>query len=283
MIKLGLIGYPVSHSMSAIIYNAAFKALGIEAEYNLLETDPEDLVNRIKFLKSNNYTGFNVTIPHKVPITLFLTQVDNIANIAGCANTVKILPDKSMIGYNTDVYGFQKAIDEASIKLIQDNKVAVLGSGGAARACAVGLSQLGVSQIDFYVRNIINASTAVNIVRENFPHIKINMFQIQNIKDLSEYKMVVNTTPLGMRNKAMDITPVTDSAIKTMKSDSIVYDIVYNPINTLLIQQAKANNLKTISGLDMLIYQAVKAIEIWTGQIADPTAMKMAAYEELTK
>lgn len=283
MIKLGLIGYPVSHSMSAVIYNAAFKALEIEAEYNLIETEPEDLIDRIKFLKSNNYTGFNVTIPHKVPITLFLTQVDNIANIAGCANTVKILPDKSMTGYNTDVYGFQKAIDEDSIKIIKDNKVAVLGAGGAARACAVGLAQLGVSQIDFYVRNIINASNTVNIIRENFPHIKIEMFQIQNIKDLSGYKMLVNTTPLGMRGKAMDITPVSDSVIKTMQKDSIVYDIVYNPINTLLLQQAKANGLKTISGLDMLIYQAVKAIEIWTGEIADASAMKLAAYEELTK
>lgn len=283
MIKLGLIGYPVSHSMSAIIYDAAFKALGIEAEYNLLETEPEDLVDRIKFLKSNNYTGFNVTIPHKVPITLFLTQVDNIANIAGCANTVKILPDKSMIGYNTDVYGFQKAIDEDSIKKIKDNKIAVVGSGGAARACAVGLSQLGVSQIDFYVRNIIDASTMVGIIRENFPFIKINSFQIQKLTDLSDYKMLVNTTPLGMKGKAMDETPVSDLAIKTMQPDSIVYDIVYNPINTLLLQQAEKNKLKTISGLDMLIYQAVKAVEIWTGETPDANIMKIAALESLTK
>lgn len=283
MIKLGLIGYPLSHSLSAVIYDAAFKNLGIEAEYQLLETEPELLVDRIKFLKSHDFTGFNVTIPLKVPVTLFLTQVDNTANIAGCANTVKILPDKSLFGFNTDVYGFQKAIDEETKKNIIKKKVAILGSGGAARACAVGLAQLNVSEIDFYVRNIINASTTVNIIRENFPNIKINLFQLHNIHNLSAYKMVVNTTPLGMRGKAMDLSPLSVAALKTMETGTTVYDIVYNPMTTLLLQQAKASNLKTINGLDMLIFQAAKAIEIWTGKSADASVMKIAALESLTK
>ncbi len=281
MIKLGLIGYPLSHSLSAVIQNSALKALNIDAEYQILETEPESLVDRIKYLRSRDFLGFNVTIPLKVPITLFLTHVDAVANIAGCANTVKILPDKSMIGYNTDVYGFQKAIDNETKNLIKNSKVSIVGAGGAARACAVALAQSNVTEMDFYVRNIINASNTVNIIRDNFPDISINLKQIQNLNDLSDSKMLVNTTPLGMRGKAMDLSPVTDKILKTMPKDSTVYDIVYNPVNTILIQQAKANALKTITGLDMLIFQAAKAIEIWTGKVPDTSLMKIAALESL--
>ena len=106
MTKLGLIGYPLSHSMSAVIQEEALKSVGLEGSYEILETEPEDLIDRVKFLKSRGYEGFNVTIPLKVPITLFLDQVDNISNMAGCANTVKIMSDKSLFGYNTDVLRF---------------------------------------------------------------------------------------------------------------------------------------------------------------------------------
>ncbi len=282
MIKLGLIGYPLSHSMSAVIQKAAFESTGIEGTYEILETEPESLIDRMKFLKSRGYEGFNVTIPLKVPITLFLDQVDNIANLAGCANTVKILPDKSLHGFNTDVYGFSQAIPKDIQSQLFGSKVAILGNGGAARAAAVSLAQLKVSQIDFYVRNIINASTMISIVRENFPNIKVNSYQIQHLEDLSTYKMLVNTTPIGMRGKAMGLSPVPEAAIKTMNKDSVVYDIVYNPIKTALIDIAQANNLYSINGLDMLIYQAAKAFEIWTGQSPDTKLMKIAALESLT-
>jgi len=147
----------------------------------------------------------------------------------------------------------------------------------------VAFGYLGVSQIDFYVRNVINASTMVNIVRENFPLIKINSHQIQHVSLLSEYKMVVNTTPLGMRGKAMGLSPLDEKTIKTLPKDSYVYDIVYNPIKTALIEIAQSNGIKTISGLDMLIFQAAKAFEIWTGQKPDTSLMKIAALESLTK
>ncbi len=283
MIKLGLIGYPLSHSMSAVIHNEAFKSCGIEGTYEILETDPESLIDQIKFLKSRNFTGFNVTIPLKVPITLFLDQVDNITNQAGCANTVKILPDKSLAGYNTDVYGFIKAIPMDVQSALQGKKVAILGNGGAARAAAVALAQLKVGQVDFYVRNIINASNMVSIVRENFPNIEINTFQIQHLENLSKYSMLVNTTPIGMRGKAMGLSPIPESAIKTLDKNATVYDIVYNPIKTALLEMAQDNGLRTINGLDMLIYQAEKAFEIWTGHTPDTKLMKIAALESLTK
>ena len=198
------------------------------------------------------------------------------------ANTVKILPDKSLHGYNTDVHGFIKAIPVDIQSKINGSRVAIIGNGGAARAAAVALAQLNVKEIDFYVRNIINASVMINIVRENFPHIKINSHQMQHIDDLSSYSMLVNTTPIGMRGKAMGLSPIPEETIKTLNKNAVVYDIVYNPIKTTLIELAQKHNIQTINGLDMLIYQAEKAFEIWTGKKPDVKSMKIAALESLT-
>ncbi len=283
MYKFGLIGYPLSHSMSKIIHEAAFKSVNLEGSYEILETKQEDLVSRLKFLKANGYLGFNVTIPLKVPVTLFLSGVDNVANVAGSANTIKILPDLTMYGYNTDVYGFVEAIPEDFRNEIAGKPVAVLGNGGAARAVGVGLSILKAGRIDFFARNIINASEMVSTLRANFKDVEMNCKQIENLKDLSEYKLLVNTTPIGMRSKAMGLSPIDEEIVKTMNKDGAVYDIVYNPLKTELIKLAKKHNIKTIQGLDMLIYQGAKAFEIWTGKKPDVLKMKLAALEEMAE
>ncbi len=283
MYKFGLIGYPLSHSMSKVIQEAAFKSIGVEGSYEIMETEQEDLVSRLKYLRANGFQGFNVTIPLKVPITLFLSGVDNVANVAGSANTIKILEDSSMYGYNTDVYGFVEAIPEDFRKELEGKNAAVLGNGGAARAIGVGLSILKVKKIDFYARNIINASEMVETLRRNFNNIEMNCKQIESLKDLSQYKILVNTTPIGMRSKAMGISPVEEESIKTMDKSAIVYDIVYNPLNTELIKIAKKYNIKTIQGLDMLIYQGAKAFEIWTGKKPDTLKMKIAALEAMVE
>lgn len=281
MYKFGLIGYPLSHSMSKVIHEAAFKSIGEEGSYELMETEPEDLISRVKYIRTNNFSGFNVTIPLKVPIVLFLSGVDNVANIAGCANTIKVLNDSTLYGYNTDVYGFVEAIPEDFRKEINGSEVAILGNGGAARAVGVGLSILKAKKIDFFVRNIINAKDTIDSLRTNFPQVEINCRTIESLKDLKPYKMLVNTTPIGMRSKAMGISPIDESVIKTMDKSSVIYDIVYNPLKTELIKIAKANGIKTIQGLDMLIYQAAKAFEIWTGKKPDVLKMKIAALEEM--
>ena len=283
MYKLGLIGYPLSHSMSKVIQEAALKSVGEEGSYEILETEQEDLVTRLKYLRSNGFKGFNVTIPLKVPITLFLSGVDNVANVAGCANTIKILDDSSMYGYNTDVYGFVEAMPLEFRQSLKNETIAVLGNGGAARAVGVGLSILNVKKIDFYVRNIVNASEMVQVLRQNFPNIEMECKQIESLISLEQYKMLVNTTPIGMRSKAMGISPIDEKIIKTMTKNSAVYDIVYNPLKTELIQLAKKNNIMTIQGLDMLIYQGAKAFEIWTGKKPDVVKMKLAALEEMVE
>ena len=283
MYKFGLIGYPLSHSMSKVIQEAAFKSLGLNGTYDILETEQEDLVSRLKYLRANGFQGFNVTIPLKVPITLFLSGVDNVANVAGSANTIKILDDSSMYGYNTDVYGFVEAMPEDFRQSLNGKSAAVLGNGGAARAIGVGLAILKVKKIDFYVRNIVNAAEMVEALRRNFPNVKMNCKQIERLENLSDYKILVNTTPIGMRGKAMGLSPVDEDVIKTLGDDAAVYDIVYNPLKTELIKLAKKHNKITIQGLDMLIYQGAKAFEIWTGKKPDVLQMKIAALEEMTE
>ena len=281
MYKFGLIGYPLSHSMSKVIQEAAFESIGAEGSYEIMETEQEDLISRLKYIRANKFNGFNVTIPLKVPITLFLSGVDNVANVVGSANTIKVMDDSSLFGYNTDVYGFVEAIPEEIRKEIENSEVAILGSGGAARAVGVGIAILKAKKIDFYARNIINASEMVSGLRENFPNTQMNCKQIENIKDLSQYKMLVNSTPIGMKSKAMGLSPIDEDVVKTMKQDSIVYDIVYNPLKTELIKYAKKHGIKTIQGLDMLIYQGAKAFEIWTGKKPDVLKMKIAALEAM--
>ena len=281
MYKLGLIGYPLSHSMSKVIQEAALKSLNLDGSYELMETEQEDLVSRIKEIRNNNFNGFNITIPLKVPVMLFLSGVDNVANVAGSVNTVKIMDDYSLYGYNIDVYGFVEAIPENFRKEIEGSEVAVLGNGGAARAVAVGLCILKAKKINFFARNIINASDMANMIRANFKNVEMNCYQIESLKDLSPYKMLVNTTPIGMRGKAMGLSPVEERVIKTMDRNAVVYDIVYNPLKTELIKYAKRNGIKTIQGLDMLIYQGAKAFEIWTGKKPDTKLMKIAALEEM--
>lgn len=279
MYKLGLIGYPLGHSMSAVIQQAGFKSIGETGSYDILETPPNELIDRVKFLKVNNYDGFNVTIPLKVPISLFLDEIDETANIAGCANTVKIMPDKSFKGYNTDIYGFRAAIPNAS--RLDGKTAGIIGTGGASRAATVGLIQAGIKVVNYYSRNIINSSAMINSMRNSFPEITFNNYQLQNIRNLSDISILVNCTPVGMRGNSMDMMPITRLSLEELPKDALVYDVIYNPMKTLLLKEAESLGLETVSGLDMLIYQGAKALEIWTGKMPDVQTMKIAALEEL--
>ena len=255
--KFGLIGYPLGHSLSKVIHEAGFKSLGIQATYDILETPPDTLVDRVKFLKGSGYKGFNVTIPLKLPISLFVNEVDKYADLARAVNTIYIEPDKSLKAYNTDVIGFRRAIPKDID--VRGKSVAILGTGGAAHAACVPriATLLPLTSIEF------------------------NVYQIENIRTLSEFSMIVNTTPIGMLGKAGDMMPVDEKVLATMQRDAVVYDVIYNPKKTVLIRCAEKLGLRTITGLDMLIYQAVAAQEIWFGQTPDFKDMKIAALEAL--
>lgn len=277
--KFGLIGYPLGHSLSKVIHEAGFKSLGVKATYDILETPPDTLVDRVKFLKGNGYKGFNVTIPLKLPISLFVNEVDKYADLARAVNTIYVEADKSLKAYNTDVLGFKRAIPN-DISLA-GKKVAILGTGGAAHAACVALTECRVKEIAFFTRNIPNSIDLMNYVRRKFPSIDFNVYQIENIRSLREFSMLVNTTPIGMLGKAGDMSPLEYRTLESLERDAVVYDVIYNPKKTVLIKDAQAIGLRTITGLDMLIYQAVATQEIWFGQTPDFKDMKIAALEAL--
>ena len=279
MKKFGLIGYPLGHSLSAVIHKAGFKSLGIEANYEILETPPDELVDRVKYFKRNDYEGFNVTIPLKLPISLFVQEVDKYADIAGAVNTVKINSDKTFKGYNTDAMGFKKAIPQ-NLDFSGAN-VALLGTGGASRAAVLALSELDVKYIGVYTRNIPNAMDYMAYMRRKFPQIEFESHQIDLVRDLSKYQLLVNTTPIGMLGRSADMTPIEENVLRTMPANSTVYDVIYNPKKTILLKLAEKLGYNTINGLDMLVYQAVAAQEIWFGQTPDFNTMKIAALENL--
>ncbi len=283
MIKLGIIGYPLGHSLSKVMHEAVIKELGIAGSYDIMETNPEDLIQKVKDIKREGYLGFNVTIPFKVPMTMMIDDFDDVANIAGCVNTVKVMPDKSLKGFNTDVYGFSEAISHEQKSFIRGKKGAIIGTGGAARAAAIGLCQAGVKYIDFYTRNIVNASNMVNFLRSQFGGVEFNLKQVQSMSDLSDVAILVNASPIGMRGKAMDLTPVELPILKTMTNSAIVYDIVYNPRKTILLKDAQSLGLEIIDGCEMLIYQGARAFELWTGQKPSISVMKIALLESLAQ
>lgn len=278
--KYALIGYPLGHSLSSFIHEAGFKSLGLKASYEILETPPETLVDRVKFFKSQGYRGFNVTIPLKLPITMFLDSVDASADIVNAVNTVVIDPQtREMRGYNTDVLGFRNAIPE-DVTLC--GKVAgVLGTGGAARAAITALAQAQMKEIKLFTRNVPNSLELVNYLRKTFPNVEFNTYQIERIRDLSDIDLLVNTTPIGMLGRAADFTPVEENELRTLKQGAVVYDVIYNPKKTILLKLAQKYGYRTINGVDMFIHQALAAEQIWIGRTPDFKDMKIAALENL--
>lgn len=278
--KYALIGYPLGHSLSSFIHEAGFKSLGLKASYEILETPPETLVDRVKFFKSQGYRGFNVTIPLKLPITMFLDSVDASADIVNAVNTVVIDPKtREMRGYNTDVLGFRNAIPE-DVTLC--GKVAgVLGTGGAARAAITALAQAQMKEIKLFTRNVPNSLELVNYLRKTFPNVEFSTYQIERIRDLSDIDLLVNTTPIGMLGRAADFTPVEENELRTLKQGAVVYDVIYNPKKTILLKLAQKYGYRTINGVDMFIHQALAAEQIWTGRTPDFKDMKIAALENL--
>lgn len=276
--KLAIIGYPIGHSLSPVLYKSAFKDLNLKGSYEIIETAPEDLINKIKFLKRNRYFGFNVTIPHKVPMTLFLAQYDEFVNLTGSVNTIKINEDLSLSGFNTDVYGFMEAIPK-DIDL-NGKKASVMGTGGASRAICAGLYKKGIKKIDLYTRNAINSKETFETLKNRFKEIEFNLIQTSLMENLEDTDILVNTTPLGMKNFKEDLSPVSDKNIESLPKDALIYDIVYNPLRTALISKAIKHEKRYVTGLDMLVWQAVRAMEIYTGHKPDFKSMKIAALEE---
>lgn len=266
MIKLGLIGYPLGHSLSPLMHKAAFSDAGISGSYELLEVAPDKLKDMVEFLKDNDFRGFNATIPHKVAIMEFLDQIDPLALKVGAVNTVLIEQNKTLIGYNTDVYGFMYAIPEEIRQNFTGKTATLIGSGGAARAITTGMAEMGISEIQIVTlaSEMNKAEEIKNIMQKNYNNIIVNCQKLENNIDLSGNALIVNATPVGMEGKFEGQSPLSQFTLDSLSKNTFVYDIVYKPRKTKLLDMAEQKGMPILSGLDMLVLQGAKAFNIWT-------------------
>lgn len=255
----GLIGYPVKHSYSALMHNAAFKELGIDARYELFEIKPETLADDFKALVEQGVCGFNVTIPHKEKITICLDQLDQDAALIGAVNTIKVNQDTTVTGYNTDGVGFITHLVEVVGFNPTGKRVSILGAGGAAKAVSMQLAKSGVRSICLFDIESDKAKTLVAKLKENFSNCDLRLASEANALFEERPDLLVNATPIGMHQED---ELVVDPA--QLHAKLVVYDLIYNPAETPLLAQAKRKGCAGIfNGLGMLLYQGAMAFKIW--------------------
>ncbi len=251
-----VLGYPVSHSRSPAIHNAALAYHGIPVQYHAVACPPAEFHLIPGLFALPEFKGANVTIPLKEKIVSLLDALDDTARRIGAVNT--IVPDTRnghVAGYNTDVYGFMKPLERFG----EITSAIILGTGGAARAAAAGLLESGCKSIYLVSRTYKkHEMTAMN---PDFVRLVTydDLEQALRVSDL-----LVNTTPVGM-HPDRDRSPVQERLVPLLKH-KICYDIIYNPSETKLLQQARRNGAKVIGGLDMFLYQACRSFELWFGK-----------------
>ncbi|MFH0764426.1 MAG: shikimate dehydrogenase [Candidatus Omnitrophota bacterium] len=278
-LKYGIIGHPVGHSLSPAMQNAAFRACGIEAEYELFDVAPADLEDFLRNLKSKKVSGANVTIPHKIKVKEHLDRngaLDANARRLGAVNTIKAAEDGSFCGYNTDGPGFYRSLVEDLGFEPEDRTVFVLGSGGAA--CAI-VMYLGNGPRKIFISDVDKekAEALAKHYKEYYDEKKIVIVKDSEFKDsLKNSDLLINATPVGM--KEPDPSPV-DKAL--LRPGLRVYDLVYNRPVTQLLKEANSMKLHAVTGLGMLLYQGAIAFEVWTGRKAPIDVMKKALREAL--
>ncbi|HAX68399.1 MAG TPA: shikimate dehydrogenase [Anaerolineae bacterium] len=258
--NLGLIGYPLGHSLSPKIHTAALNACGLDGNYSLFPIPPEDkhgLQDLLTRVRTGEIHGLNVTIPHKQNVIEFMDELTPAAQAIGAVNTMYMRRDK-LIGGNTDAPGFLSDLKKVMVdwRLEIDRSALVIGAGGSARAVVYALLNDGWN-VTLAARRIEQAQQLAKAV-SNY---KLQVASYSDLRPLT-FNLIVNTTPLGM-------TPNTDSSPlpenTTLAKDTFVYDLVYNPRETKLIRIARAQGLNASTGLGMLIEQAALAFETWTG------------------
>jgi shikimate dehydrogenase len=250
-----IIGDPIDHSLSPAIHNAAFTTLGLNCSYIAFRVQEGQLKNSMDSLRAINIGGFNVTMPHKVAVLDYVDSSDRIVEMVGAANTVNNEGGK-FYAYNTDVVGFIEPLHQRKINF-NGYEVLILGAGGAARAVVVALSQeKGISNINIVNRNIDRSTNLANVI--NKLGLRANIISHDDIQKIAlRSNLIVNTTPLGMKDE--------ESLIKSssISKESIVYDIVYRPIETKLLENAKTVGAQIVYGYEMLLEQAIASFKIW--------------------
>lgn len=270
--RLGLIGYPLGHSLSPKIHAAALKACGLQGTYSLFPISPEDkpaLQALLPRIRSGEIHGLNVTIPHKQSVIEFMDELTPTAKAIGAVNTIYFRESK-LIGDNTDAPGFlsdlKRVMSENQSSIANRKSAIVLGAGGSARAVVYALLHDGWN-VTLAARRIEQAQQ----LAKSFPgyNLSLTIFDLRSL----DFDLIVNTTPLGMTPN-IETSPLPKNMI--FSKHTFIYDLVYNPRETKLVKDARAQGLSAATGLGMLIEQAALAFEKWTGANVDRTAMRKA-------
>lgn len=242
-----VIGWPVAHSKSPVIHRFWLEALALDGDYARLPVVPERLEQAMAGLAALGLAGVNVTVPHKIAVMPYLHRVDPVARAVGAVNTI-IVEDDGLRGLNTDVAGFLEPISGHNIRT-----AAVIGAGGAARAILVGLAQIGVEHVTIFNRSEHRARLLLEGIGLSG--------EVQPLDaQIGSADLLVNASSLGMTGQ-----PRLNVDLSALPTTAIVYDIVYAPLQTDLLQQAAHRGLRVIDGLHMLIGQAAPAFELFFG------------------
>jgi shikimate dehydrogenase len=276
----GIIGDPIAHSMSPAIHNAAFDKLGLNYLYVPFRVKREELGKAIAGVRALNIRGLNVTIPHKVTVIPFLDELDPLAQRIGAVNTI-VNDDGVLTGYNTDATGFLQTLLERGGKPRGKN-VVILGAGGASRAISFILAERGARLV--ILNRLLEldwaeelASRISQVFKKEVKALELNEKNLAKV--LAKADILVNATSVGM-SPNIDETPVSPDLLRPSLT---VFDIVYNPIKTRLLREAEAAGAKTISGVDMLVWQGALGFELWTGAKAPVKLMRETAIKGLTR
>ncbi|ADL58287.1 shikimate 5-dehydrogenase [Methanothermobacter marburgensis str. Marburg] len=270
----GIIGYPLTHSLSPQMHNAAFKALGMDWAYVPFPVKPSGLEEAVRGLRALNVRGVNVTIPHKESVLEYIGEVDETASLIGAVNTLKF-EDETIMGYNTDASGCLRALEE--VTSVDGSSVIILGAGGAARACAFQLAVRGAS-VTILNRTPERARALAEDIKGALD-IRVKYGGYELIPACVEgADILIDTTPVGMYPH-MDDEPLVKAEL--MHEGLVVYDLVYNPPETCLLREARAAGAVPVSGLRMLLYQGAEAFRIWSGREPPLDVMEKALLDAL--
>ncbi len=268
-----IFGHPVSHSLSPRMHNAAFRALNLDSVYVPFDVQPKDFETAARAIRAMGISGVNITIPHKESIIFFLDEISPEANLTGAVNTVKN-DDGKLTGYNTDVGGFLRSIREDLGFHPKGSNVAVIGAGGGARAVLTALCMSDASEIYVMNRTSDKAKKLAAEFKKNFKDTQIFAISLDDKEEmersLGSANLLVNATLAGMKG----VDPV--EVPLELSQTAVVYDLVYEPRETHLIERAKEMGQRASGGLGMLLYQGAESFKIWTGAEAPIEVMKNA-------
>jgi shikimate dehydrogenase len=269
----GIIGSPITHSLSPKMHEAAYRKLKLSCSYKSYDVSAEKLGAFIADGRKR-FAGLNVTVPHKVAVIEYLDELDESAKLIGAVNTIKFVGGKAK-GYNTDGVGCAKALEAANIQ-VRGRKVLVLGAGGAARAIVYQLVEEGADVV-IANRTRENAEKLAAEVREKTGK-EVGVVELSSVGGvIPEVDVVVNTTTVGMTPKKGESPLPAD----VLSPRLVVMDIVYNPVETRLLRDAKKRGCKTVDGVGMLVHQGAESFKIWLGIDAPIEEMRDAVMKEL--